>query len=51
MRQSSSADDEAKREAGPGQRTGPTVPSLLLPAAGPLVVHCAFKSASPAPTL
>ena len=38
-----SAENKTQDEAGPVQRTGPTVSSLLLSAAGPAAVHCAFK--------
>ena len=46
MHQGFSAENKAQGEAGPVQRAGPTVSSVLLSAAGPAAVHCAFKQVS-----
>lgn len=46
MHQGLSAEDKTQDEAGPVQRAGTTVSSLLLSAAGPAAVHCAFEQVS-----
>lgn len=46
MHQGLSAENKTQDEAKPVQRAGPTVSSLLLSAAGPAAVHCAFKPVS-----
>lgn len=43
VRQGISTDDKAQDEVGPGQRAGPTVPSLLLSAVALIAFHCPFK--------
>lgn len=43
MHRGFSAEIQAQDEAGPAQRAGPAVPSLLLPAAGAAAVHTAPK--------
>ena len=46
MHQGLSAENKTQGEAGAVQRAGPTVSSLLLSAAGPVAVYCAFKQVS-----
>lgn len=43
MHQDLCAENETQDQAGPAQRAGPTVPSLLLSAAAPAALHCAVK--------
>lgn len=46
MHRGLSAENKTQDEGGPVQRAGPTVPGVLLSAAGPAAVHRAVKQAS-----